>query len=727
MLAAIIGAVSIFTNLRSQSMSMRLNVLIDLDSSAMDVLEDILIWRYELVSAIVFDTAFTNSLDASHSAYGAWRASTNPTRIRDAAGNPDAEINRLAALLDASNEKMHTETLRLIAAQREGRINTALLSRDLEQVVLPLTDESISHLQALSEHYHELVYDQYKAIEQYQASSINIIIVICAVGAVLFLIFSYMTVNSVIKPIKQIADAASEVAEGRMNVNLAYNVDDEIGFLTQNVHSLVGVIRNMVDDLTRAYNEFIVVGNVNYTIDERGYQNSFGEAIELVNKLLSQTSKDIMNLGTIVGKVSEGDFNVHLDTKGWPGDWAALPGSVNSLADNLQAINTEVSGMIGAAAVKGNLSFHINANKYNGDWRGIMAGLNRFTEAVNAPIAEIRKSISVLNSGSFNPPPVTGNYAGDFLAIKNDFNDYVHELPIYMREISDCLGAIADGDLTRTITMNLDGDYSHIKQSVNNIAQNLHKTMSEISSAAEQVLSGSRQISTSAMDLSNGAQDQASAVQQLNASIDMISEQTKQNAENAVEASGLSNKSTTNANEGNEAMKQMLVAMTQIKEASGNISKIIKVIQDIAFQTNLLALNAAVEAARAGEHGRGFSVVAEEVRSLAGRSQKAAVETTELIEDSINRVEAGSGIAESTSASLDTIVKNAGEVLEIINNISKSSGEQAEAIAQVSDGLMQISRVVQNNSAVSEETAAASQELASQAEILQQLVKFFRL
>jgi len=721
LLAASLGAVSYFSIQRVQDMSRDLDVLVALDASANEVLEDLHIWRYELVRSIVFQTEFTNSIDVEYSAYGAWRNSPNSTWIED------EQINQLISLLDVYNENMHAATreiIHLMNDHKAGLVNIAYLRINLDERVLPLAAEMISNLQALSVRYRDLVMEKSYNVWSFQNSTSDNILFICLFALALFLVLSYFITRAILKPIEQIATAASEVSLGRFNVNLSYMVDDELGRLTQDMLHLVDVIKNIVEDLASIHYEYNELGNMQYRLDEDKYQNSFKDVIQSINNLMEQEVSRLMEMAGSLNQINNGDFDLQL--KDLVGDFAVQSQALRAVTTNLKAVSTEMGGMIEAAAVNGDLHFYIDESKYKGDWREIMAGMNKIAVTVDQPIVEIRDVMAKLSQGDFSAK-VTGDYKGDFLLISKAVNSTIDALSSYVVEMRQVLSAIAEGDLTQSIKREYMGSFAEIRNSINHIAVTLHSTISEISTAATQVLYGAQQISASAMNLASGTTSQADSVDELNASIILIGQQTQQNAENATNASDLTHLSTESAVAGNNAMRHTLEAMNDIKDASGNITKIIKTIQDIAFQTNLLALNASVEAARAGEHGKGFSVVAEEVRSLAARSQTAAAETTALIDNSNNRVETGSAIANSTAESLDTIVENANKVKDIVGDISLASQHQAEAISQIGSGIEEISGIVQSNSAISEETSATAQDLSSQAEQLKSLVGHFNL
>lgn len=313
--------------------------------------------------------------------------------------------------------------------------------------------------------------------------------------------------------------------------------------------------------------------------------------------------------------------------------------------------------------------------------------------------------------------------------LSKTFIEMANNLKIIIGDIQYLLGEMTDGNF-RINTVYEDrymGDYREILLAMRAINRNLSSTLTEINMASDQVSAGAYQVSSGAQALSQGAAEQASSVEELTTTIMEISDKIKENAEHAQHASLLSGESTQGVLKSNQDMQQLTTAMEEISHTSNEISKIIKIIDEIAFQTNILALNAAIEAASAGSAGKGFAVVADEVRSLAGKSAEAAKNTTALIERTLAAIDHGKTLTDETAQSLRMIVEKTESVNEEITQIARASEQQSGAVEQLAVGVEQISAVVQTNSATAEESAAASEELSGQSQMLKSLVGRFQL
>lgn len=295
-----------------------------------------------------------------------------------------------------------------------------------------------------------------------------------------------------------------------------------------------------------------------------------------------------------------------------------------------------------------------------------------------------------------------------------------------VKEISGSLLSLAQGDLSNTINVPLEGEFDVLKDAMNSTIQRFSEMVSQIRNGADSVSTSANEIQTGTADLSQRTENQASSLEETSSSVEELTQTVNQNADNAKAAVSLAEETSTKASVGGEVVNQAINAMKEIGGASNKISDIIGVIDEIAFQTNLLALNAAVEAARAGEQGRGFAVVASEVRSLAQRSAGAAKEIKELINDSVKKVAEGTRLVDNSGETLEGIMTSIQSVLELISNINTASQEQATGINHVNAAISQMDTMTQQNAALVEETSAVSASMNTEASKLQELMKFFK-
>lgn len=578
-------------------------------------------------------------------------------------------------------------------------------------------------------------------------------------------------VNAVRARLLSVEDAFVRVSNGdlsRLEEFLKVGKRSENDKLMPAIINMMQAIQNLINEVGKITAES-VNGNIkNARGNADSFKGGYKEVITGINNVLDAISEPLGEAIRILTKMAVNDFTVSMET-GYKGDFYVFSNAINdvqkrllasqnvavkisqgdiselenfrkigrrsendhlvpaftSMMEVIQALIDETAEL-SESAENGNLNVRGNAGKFKGKYENIITGINGTLDAVVKPMKEVIEVMSQIGIGNLSMT-VKGSYKGDYAILANAVNSTVEILNRVIEEIGEILSEIAQGNLNIAKVREFKGDFAVISESLNKIINSLNQTLGDINAAAEQVAVGAGQISDSSQTLSQGAEEQASSIEEVTASITEMAAQVKQNAANANQANELSLMAKGDAVKGDGQMKEMLKAMHDINESSSNISKIIKVIDEIAFQTNILALNAAVEAARAGQYGKGFAVVAEEVRNLAQRSASAAKETTTMIEGSIEKVDAGTKIANNTAQALNEIVESIAKAAELVGQIAAASKEQANAIAQVNQAVEQVSQVIQTNSATAEESASASEELSSQAEMLKDMVNNFKL
>ncbi len=351
---------------------------------------------------------------------------------------------------------------------------------------------------------------------------------------------------------------------------------------------------------------------------------------------------------------------------------------------------------------------------------------------VSAPLSEITQVASRMEKGDLGLASgqeiVVSAHSDDEIGMLGTmFEDTIRRLQSYIGEITSVLDSIAHGNLTKSPVQDYLGDFHSIRLSLDSILENLNRTMGQINASANQVAAGSDQVASSSQALAQGATEQASSVEEISATIANLSRSSQQTTDTAKEVDWFVSQAGAHLGISMEYVKELNTAMENISSSSKKIGTIIATIENIAFQINILALNAAVEAARAGSAGKGFAVVADEVSNLASKSDAAAKATKELIDSSITAVTQGSEVVGKVTEALNQTGEYAGNVTTKMTVVVEEVEKQSMAMAQVTDGIDQISSVVQTNSATSQECAAASQELSSQAGLMKNLMRSFRL
>ncbi|MBN8716280.1 MAG: CZB domain-containing protein [Xanthomonadales bacterium] len=492
-------------------------------------------------------------------------------------------------------------------------------------------------------------------------------------SAYLFLGFTRGTRHA----LQRIDAGARAMAAGQFSDKIQVDTHDELNNIGRSLESMAGSLRRFAQAQQEMYEQH-EAGEIDARLDAEAFPGAFGVMADQVNTLVEAHIRTKMDAIGIVADYARGDLS--RDIARYPGQKARVTEAVDAVKKGMLAVNAEIKALV-EAAVEGDFSKRGDAARFEFVYRELIENLNTL--------------MATADQG--------------------------------LHEVGSLLAAMAEGDLTRRVEIDLPGQFGQLASDANRSVEALARIVGEIRQSADSISAAAGEIAAGNADLSMRTEQQAASLEETASSMEELTSTVKQNADNARQANQLAQGAASVAESGGEVVQQVVRTMGDIQTASRRIADIIGVIDGIAFQTNILALNAAVEAARAGEQGRGFAVVAAEVRSLAQRSAGAAKEIKQLITDSVMKVEEGSALVDQAGKTMGEIVGSVKRVTDIMADISAASQEQSSGIEQVNQAITQMDEGTQQNAALVEEASASAESMRQQAEALVEAVAAFRL
>ena len=660
------------------------------------------------------------------------------------------ELLRKITTARAAYGAAQSRFIELLKADKRAEIVTLMLGE-----LRTAQTDYLSSINALIDFQNAVVEKAGKDADELVIATERLIAILGAAAVLLTLGFAWIITRGITQPVNTVVNAAKKMAAGDFNFKLENDAKDEVGEVVRSVASVQHAVQAMTAD-ANLLAKAAIDGKLATRADADKHKGDFQAIVKGVNETLDAVIGPLNVAAGYVDRISKGDIPQKI-TDTYNGDFNVLKNNLNTCVDAVNALVTDAN-MLSRAAVSGKLETRADASRHQGDFQAIVKGVNETLDAVIGPLNVAAGCVDRISRGDI-PPKITEDYNGDFNILKNNLNtcvdavnalvadanrlsaaavagkldtradaskhqgdfrkivtgvnDTLDAVVAPIQDVQRVMAALEHGDMTQTITQHYQGDFSTLKDAINNTIAKLVETISQINTAADALTNAAGQVAATAQSLSQSSSEQAASVEETTSSMEQMTASISQNTENAKVTDGMASKSAKEAAEGGEAVSR---TVDDMKSIAGKIG----IIDDIAYQTNLLALNAASEAARAGDHGKGFAVVAAEVRKLAERSQVAAQEIGNLASSSVKQ-------AERAGTLLTEMVPSIRKTSDLVQEIASASQEQSTGVAQINGAMGQLNETTQQNASASEELAATAEELGAQANELQQTMTFFKL